>query len=322
MSDTQRSFDVIGIGGAAVDLVGVLERPLRLDAKQRLTSFTRHAGGTVCNTLVALARLGMRSAYMGRLGTDEYSDLLIAEFRCENVSTDLLTVDPAHGPYVAVVIADPESGQRTIFWTDERVRAITVDQLNRAAIRATRALYLDDWALHEPAAAVEAARIAHEFGAVVVLDAENPRNREYQETFPLADALIVGDEYARTVTGTENVAAAATALCQVGAATVVVTQGAQGCHVATADGSFRQTAFPVDAVDTTGCGDAFHAGFLYGMLRHWSADRCAEFGAAVAALKCRKPGARGGLPTFTETRDFLGRRGSGDMRSLLKRTFA
>jgi sugar/nucleoside kinase (ribokinase family) len=65
--------------------------------------------------------------------------------------------------------------------------------------------------------------------------------------------------------------------------------------------------FKVDVLDTTGAGDVFHAGFIYGLLQHWDLEKILQFANAVAALKCRELGGRKGIPTLTETQEFLTR---------------
>ncbi len=99
---------------------------------------------------------------------------------------------------------------------------------------------------------------------------------------------------------------------------MVITLGAEGSFSKTANESFHQPAFQVKAIDTTGCGDVFHGGFIYGLLQDWPLPEVAEFAGAVAALKCRRLGGRATTPTLKEVRGFLSERGSQKIREMIK----
>jgi sulfofructose kinase len=86
---------------------------------------------------------------------------------------------------------------------------------------------------------------------------------------------------------------------------VVVTLGREGCICLSANDVFRQRAFRVPVVDTTGAGDVFHGGFLYGLLRGWQLPVIVRFASAVAAIKCGQLGGRDGIPSLRQVKDFL-----------------
>jgi sugar/nucleoside kinase (ribokinase family) len=85
-------------------------------------------------------------------------------------------------------------------------------------------------------------------------------------------------------------------------------------HVATQDSRFRVPIFKVKAVDTSGAGDAFNAGFLTGLVKGWSPERAVKLGSAVAALKVMKMGTRAGLPDMEEASRFINQRTAGDLQ--------
>ncbi|MBI1928057.1 hypothetical protein HYR99_27915 [Candidatus Poribacteria bacterium] len=94
-------------------------------------------------------------------------------------------------------------------------------------------------------------------------------------------------------------------LCDLGARIAVVTLGERGCVAKWERGLFAFPAFPVNVVDTTGAGDAFHGGFIYGLLHDWSVAETVRFASAVAALNCCALGGRSGLPTLGMIERFL-----------------
>jgi len=82
--------------------------------------------------------------------------------------------------------------------------------------------------------------------------------------------------------------------------TVAITSGEHGSFCRTADETHRQPAFPIDAVDTTGCGDVYHGAFIYGLMQDWPLSRIAEFASAAAALNCRGLGGQSAIPDLQE----------------------
>jgi ribokinase len=157
-------------------------------------------------------------------------------------------------------------------------------------------------------AALTAAQWMRDAGGIVVLDANRPRPR-LDELLPLVDVLITNASFPEAVTGERDTAAAACELMRTGASTVVSTLGDNGCQCFTSDLSVHVPGFPVDVVDTTGAGDAFHGAFIYGLLQDWSLEQTAMFANAVAAVNCTALGGRPGLPTLQEVRAFLEGRG-------------
>ena len=94
-------------------------------------------------------------------------------------------------------------------------------------------------------------------------------------------------------------------LYEFGARIAAVTLGERGCVAKSEAGILTLPAFPVDVVDTTGAGDAFHGGFIYGVLQNWSVTEIVRFASAVASINCRQLGGRSGLPTLKEVHQFL-----------------
>ena len=122
---------------------------------------------------------------------------------------------------------------------------------------------------------------------------------------PLVDQLVVADEFAFPFTRTNKATDAIKQLSHYCAGSVVVTQGIKGSTGFEAGKIIHQQAFRVKAVDATGAGDSFHAGYLYGLLNGFDMAERLKFGAATAALKCTRPGARTGAPTLSQVTQFL-----------------
>jgi sulfofructose kinase len=172
-----------------------------------------------------------------------------------------------------------------------------------------RVLHLD---AHDPPACVVVARAARAAGTIVSADIDNIYEG-LPELLPHLDVLISSSEFPRRLTGIADERAA---LAELKTrlhedALVGMTLGARGA-VLYHEGAFIESAafaVPGGCRDTTGAGDAFHAGFLYGLLQGEEIESCLTLGAAVAALKCRDLGARAALPTAPELNQFLASEG-------------
>jgi ribokinase len=154
-------------------------------------------------------------------------------------------------------------------------------------------------------ASIEAARQAKEMGFTVVMDAGTLREG-YQELVCMVDVLIASERFGSALVGPDKpVHKALEVLSQWGPKEVVITLGPKGSIGWSGGERASQKAFPIDAVDTTGAGDVYHGAYIYGLLRGWNMADCMRFASAVSALKCMEIGARKGIPTLEETRDFM-----------------
>ena len=312
---SQRTLDAIGMGASAVDMIGVVNHLPKRDAKEKMLAFECHAGGTVANTAVGLSRLGCKSGYLGKLGENGYSKLLIDELSKEGVDIQGLIRESSSGPYLAFIMVENNSGARTCLWTDDLIRPLKPEDLSIEYITSARVLHLDDYGCHDLEATKMAMRSAKDAEMVVVLDGENPQKEEYKPLLAMVDYLIAGQEYALTVCSIDDLEDAAKHLLSYGVGTVAITSGAKGCLVLNRENKFYKPSFKMNTVDTTGCGDAFRAGFIYGLLQDWNLELAIECASAVAALKSEKMGAMTGLPKEKELLEFLKLKGSREMQS-------
>jgi sulfofructose kinase len=165
-----------------------------------------------------------------------------------------------------------------------------------------RVLHLDGY---DAEAAYAAASWARAAGVPVVVDVDT-RVGPVERLLAITDAVIVSHQFARELTGAAEADDALGRLAaSTGAALVAITLGAAGAIAATAAGIFRAPGYAVHAVDTTGAGDIFHAGFIYGLLRGWSLEDTLAFANATAALKCTQLGGRPGIPTVAAAAELM-----------------
>ncbi|HYW74704.1 MAG TPA: PfkB family carbohydrate kinase [Pyrinomonadaceae bacterium] len=300
----QRDFDAVGFGLNAVDHLLVVPEYPRFDTKVRFTAYEKAAGGQTASAMVALQRLGLQTAYAGRFGSDEDGRFGLRSMQHEDVNLDFAeTIEGAHNQ-VAFIVIDGRSGERTIIWDrDERLSYAPGDVPLQLAGRG-RVLHLD---AHDPPACVVMVQAARKTGTIITADIDNVYEG-VQELLPLIDVLITSAEFPHRLLGIKEHRPGILELRnRFGCPLVGVTLGSDGALVLSEGQFISSPAFevPGGCRDTTGAGDAFHAGFIYGMLGGEDLNSCLQLGNAVAALKCRALGARAALPTADELSEFM-----------------
>ena len=289
-----RRFDVVGFGLSSVDHLCVVKRHPRLDSKQQLVTYDVQPGGQVPTALVALQRWGLRTAYIGGFGDDAGGVLSRGALETEGVDLAATVVRAHTRQQVSVILIDEISGERSVLW--ERVEELVLQphEIPPDHVVQGRVLLMD--AVDLPTA-ITAAQHAKDEGVLTVLDTDNP-TPGIDSLLQLTDVLIVGTEFPARLTGISDVRGALRAAAQRGPWFVGVTLGPGGA-LAYVRGEFHYVpAFRVPVVDSTGAGDIFHAGSIYGLLQGWSTEDTLRFAAAAAALKCEKLGGRPGIPTL------------------------
>lgn len=295
---------MVGFGLNAVDHLIVVPEYPAFDTKTRFTEYERSAGGQTASAMVALQRLGLKTAYTGRFGSDDDGRFGLLSLEYEGVNLDYAETIEGADNQVAFIMIDSRSGERTIIWDRDERLSYRPDEVPLELATRGRVLHLD---AHDPPACAVMARAAREAGAIITADIDNVYEG-LPELLPLIDVLITSSAFPHRLTGISDERAALVELkAQYGCAVVGATLGTRGA-VIYVDGQFMESPaceVPGGCRDTTGAGDAFHAGFIYGMLRDKDLESCMKLGNAVAALKCRALGARAALPTAGELEEFL-----------------
>ncbi len=299
-----REFDAVGFGLNAVDHLIVAPEYPAFDTKVRFTEYEKSAGGQTASAMVALQRLGLKTAYAGRFGSDEDGRFGLSSLEYEGVNLDYAEMIDGADNQIAFIIIDARSGERTIIWDRDERLSYRLDEAPIELATRGRVLHID---AHDPPACAAMARAARADGIVVTSDIDNIYEG-LPELLPLIDVLITSAELPHRLTGISDERASLVEMkARHGCGVVGVTLGARGALVYCA-GEFvesRAFAVPGGCRDTTGAGDAFHGGFIYGMLRGEDVETCMKLGNAVAALKCRSLGGRAALPTADELAEFV-----------------
>ena len=302
----QAEFDCVGFGLNAVDHLIVVPHYPDFDTKIRFQEYEKSAGGQTASAMVALQRLGMSTAYAGRFGSDEDGRFGLLSLEYEGVNLDYVETIEGADNQVAFIIIDERSGERTIIWDRDERLSYRADEAPIEIASRGRVLHLD---AHDPPACAVMARAARAAGTIVTADIDNVYEG-LPELLPLIDVLITSSEFPRRLTGIGDLRSSLIEIhSRYGCAIVGATLGARGAIV-NCDGQFVESPsfeVPGGCRDTTGAGDAFHSGFIYGMLEDQDLETSLKLGNAVAALKCRALGGRAALPTSDELKEFIGK---------------
>jgi sulfofructose kinase len=302
MSDT---YDVLGLGCAAVDELLYVPAFPGPDTKTRIVRRERECGGLTATALVAAARLGGRCAYAAVLGDDSLSQFVADTMRADGIDVSHVVRRPDARPIYAVIVVAEETASRNIFF-DPSARSGADDELPAAeVIRASRVLFVDQYGVTGNLRAID---IASKAGIPVVGDIENPDFPRVAELIPQIDHLIVSASVAKTLTGLSNPDRAADRLSESARRTAVVTCGDQGSWFAGPEQPVvrHQPAFGVNVVDTTGCGDVFHGAYAYALARGMGIAERIRLASAAASLKATRRGGQRGAPDLAAVQTFLG----------------
>lgn len=290
--------------------------------------FERNPGGAPANVLVALQRLGISTAFIGKVGSDMHGEFLLGTLAANGVNCDGLMMDPDYFTTLAFVALD-ETGDRTFSFArkpgaDTQLRA---SELNESLIEQSRVFHVGSLSLtDEPArsATLAALDTASKLGRVLSYDPNyrgslwpnvDVAKEQMRSILPRMDLVKISDEECDLLTDFADPEKAAEAILSQGPKVVVVTLGGDGAYVRCAEGGATIPTFPTKVVDTTGAGDSFWGGFLCAFCE--SGKRPADvtlddakgfvrFGNAVASLCVQKRGGIPSMPTRPEVDKVLG----------------
>lgn len=307
---TGREFDVLVVGSLNMDLVVTLDRAPAAGETVLGHPLHTYPGGKGANQAVAAARLGARTAMVGRTGTDAYGEALRGNLAAAGVNVDGVRPLPDAGTGTAVIWVEGGGENRIVVIPGANARLHPADLDPGLFARARVVLVSQEVPADTVAAALLLGRRA---GCTTVLNPAPAR--------PVAPAALAGVDVltpnrteagvlsGRPVATAADARAAAAALLRQGAGAVVLTLGGQGALALWPGGHAAIPAFPVTPVDTTAAGDAFCGGLAAALARGEALPAAARYGAAAAAIAVTRPGAQPSLPTAAEVAGFLARQG-------------
>lgn len=292
--------DLVGVGLNATDtLIPLAEFPV-CGSKVEYRHESVMPGGQVATAVVACQTWGVRTRYVGKLGDDDAARLHARAFARVGVDTKLITVDDAASPRSLILVDG--TGERTVLCRRDERLILQPHELRREWIERAKVLHVDGY---DTAAATLATRWAREANIPVTADLD--------EIYPSVEALIENIDYlivsrdfpCRLMAEDDLRSALRKMQERFGCLLTAATLGPDGVLAWDGREFHFSAAYQVPVVDTTGAGDIFHAGFIYGLLQGWELERRLEFACAAAAMNCMAEGARGGIQMVPAIEEFM-----------------
>lgn len=287
-----KKLDIIAIGAILIDLIGKAERLPEREEEVFLNELIALPGGSAANTAAACARLGLKTGFIGKIGEDDFGEFLKQDLAREGVDITELKKTREKQTGTCFIVMDKKK-ERHMYAFSGAANLLSPSDINPEYINSARIVHLAD--LKNIAPLIQAAEQAREETKVSLNPGGLIINLGYKKIKPLlklVDIYISSKDEATRLYKTEDVEKLAAKLLKEGIAIVALTMGRRGCYIASANQSLRIPAFKVKVVDTTGAGDAFSAGFLYGLARKLNLEECGRYANATAALCVSTPGAR------------------------------
>jgi len=300
----QPVFDVVGAGTMAVDDFLYVDQYPPSDHKVRINRRARHLGGQTATALAAATSLGARCACAGVLGRDEFSCAMRDGLAAAGVDLRFMREGDA-APIHSVVIAESTAKTRTIFYDLHRAVAFPASHA-ADLVHAARVLLIDQLG---PETGLEIARLAKQSGIRVVLDLEWQDDDFIYSLLAIATDVLVSHSFGSVLTGSDDPQHIVKSLYDGSRNCTAVTGGAHGCYaiVGSDPGVIHVPSFPVEVVETTGCGDVFHGAYAACLARGFDCPAALEFAAAAAAVYASRPTGWEQLPSCADVARLLAR---------------
>jgi len=298
-------FDVIGFGALNVDKIYQVQRIAKEGEETFVLDFQETPGGSAANTIVGLAKLELKTGFIGKVADDHEGQLLINDFKREDVNTDGIMVVKEGRSGVVTAYVD-KKGERALYVHPSVNDSLTFEQINLEYARQARFLHLTS--VDEKPFQAQKKLIEEVSDVKVSLDPGEIYARKgltkLRSLIKKSFVVLPSEGELKMLTG-KRWKEGAKMLVKEGAGIVAVKLGEKGCYVTDGKEAHLIEPFKVNVVDTTGAGDAFSAGFLYGLINGKDLYQCGRLGNFVASCCVTKVGDRTGLPTLSDLKDIL-----------------
>jgi len=297
-------FDVIGFGALNVDKFYHVNKIAHEGEESSVIKMSESPGGSAANTIVGLARLGVKTGFIGKVANDHEGQSLLNDFRREGVNTDgIVTAKNGNSGTVSAFI--DKRGERALYVHPSVNDSLTFEEMDLEYIGQTEFLHLTSF--HEKPFKAQKRVVERLVDVKVSLDPGEIYAQEglanLRPIIRRCHVVMPSENEVRLLTG-KGWKDGAKQLLNEGAEIVAVKLGQNGCYVTNGRQKHLIPSIKTRVVDTTGAGDAFCAGFLYGLVKKKDLFECGRLGNFVASKCIGKVGARTGLPRASELEGF------------------
>ena len=289
--------EVIGVGALNYDVLYAVERIAGGGEEVGIIDVKKAPGGSAANTIVALSRLGVDVGFVGIVGNDKEGELILEEFRKEGVETRIRKEEGYTGAAIGFIDA---RGERALYIHPCVNDRLCMENIDMEFVDNAKFLHTSSFVNKEQLEmqCKLAKRMKSKLSFSPGMLCFKYELADFAELIERSEVVFLSIKELKSLIKREDYERGADALLNIGAKIVCVTLGESGCYVADSTGeSHLIDAYPTkDVVDTTGAGDAFAAGFLYGLLHEKGICESGKMGNLVASFCIREYGCRKGLP--------------------------
>lgn len=295
------SLDVVCFGALNMDKLYLVNRIAREEEEGVITGFKESPGGSAANTAVGLARLSLKAGYIGKVSNDREGKLLLNNFKKEGVDTRGITVSKGGRSGVVIGFVDGK-GERALYVDPGANDTLEFEEINPEYAGSAKFLHLTSFVGEKPFKAQKRLLEALSNTKVSLDPGELYARKGLEALKPIIKRTFVAllnENEMRVLTG-KSYREGSKALLNMGISVVAVKLGKMGCYVTDGKEAHLIEPYKVRVMDTTGAGDAFCAGFVYGLIKNKDLYECGRLGNFVASRCIMEIGAREGLPKLSD----------------------
>jgi len=300
-------FDAVGFGALNVDKLFKVNKIAGVDEEGFIIDSEESCGGSAANTIVGLARLGCKVGFIGKVAYDKEGEMLLEDFRKEGIDEKGILRSKCGRSGTVMGFVD-EKGERALYINPGVNDTIGLNEINKEYAFNTQFLHLTSFVGEKSfKSQTELVKTLPPTVKVSLDPGELYARKGLEKLEPIIKrtfVLMPNRNEIELLTQKTDYRQGARLLLKKGVKIVAVKLGSKGCYVTDGKKSHYIEPFKVKVVDTTGAGDAFCAGFLYGLIKGKSLYECGKIGNFVASKCIMKMGARPGLPHYEELKFF------------------
>jgi len=283
-------FDCVGVGRICVDLLSIYKKFPEIDSKIKSEEMLLEGGGQISTSLVALSRLGLKVKIIGRAGNDLVGKFAVERLKKEGVDIKDVIYHNEKSPLASIWI-DKKTGKRTILYSSftKKLKPLTIKD---DIIKNTKIFMFDPQESHTLLKNINRIK---KFGKKIIFDAER-KQKGIEKIIKEVDYFVASSDFIKSYFGNLRIKEGILKLYEIGAKFVCVTMGEKGSIAYYNNRWIKVPIYRVKVKDTTGCGDTFHSGFTYGVIKGWSIEESMYFGSLISGFCAKGLGGRESLP--------------------------
>jgi ribokinase len=311
VNNNRKSKEVALIGDLCLDILMQIHEYPEKGGDGLSEKIVLQSGGSVSNTAILLARLGYRPHLFTHVGNDLWAKQVLKTLKSEEVIVDRIVHEENESTGISFIVVTPD-GERTMFTHRGANTMLYCDEITAEMFSDISVLHISGYACLKPPqsdAVMKAVEIAYQKGIEIALDIgvepAHIMGNTLTRMLPKLSLLILGEPEALAISGARSISDALKYLVEQGVKVVGLKLGKNGCQLITREKQVHVPGFVVNVVDTTGAGDAFSAGLIFGLLQHWNLEITGLFANAMGGLAATRWGAGSALPGKEEIIEFL-----------------